>query len=137
MRKTILVLAVLSLVSCAGGESRLNYLNLGMDRSTVVQILGTPNTRFARDPYEYYMYELTNKTTVRKGATCAMYGFLTVGLSWINCPDDDTYFVRFEDNRVEAFGRMGDFTPAELVGGESRKQEISTSTAASRMFIGK
>ena len=137
MKKTILVLAVLSLVSCAGGESRLNYLNLGMDRSTVVQILGTPNTRFARDPYEYYMYELTNKTTVRKGATCAMYGFLTVGLSWINCPDDDTYFVRFEDNRVEAFGRMGDFTPAELVGGESRRQEISTSTAASRMFLGK
>ena len=137
MKKTILVLAVLSLVSCAGGESRLNYLNLGMDRSTVVQILGTPNTRFARDPYEYYMYELTNKTTVRKGAACAMYGFFTVGLSWINCPDDDTYFVRFEDNRVEAFGRMGDFTPAELVGGESRKQEISTSTAASRMFLGK
>ena len=103
----------------------------------MVQILGTPNTRFARDPYEYYMYELTNKTTVRKGATCAMYGLFTVGLSWINCPDDDTYFVRFEDNRVEAFGRMGDFTPAELVGGESRKQEISTSTAASRMFLGK
>jgi len=75
MKKTILVLAVLSLVSCAGGESRLNYLNLGMDRSTVVQILGAPNTRFARDTYEYYMYELTSRTTVRKGATCAMYGF--------------------------------------------------------------
>ena len=137
MKKTILILTVLSLVGCAGGESRLNYLNLGMDRSTVIQILGAPNTRFARDPYEYYMYELTNKTTVRKGATCAMYGFLTVGLSWINCPDDDTYFVRFEDNRVEAFGRMGDFTPVELIGGESRKQEISSSTAASRMFLGK
>jgi hypothetical protein len=56
------------------------------------------------------MYELTNKTTVRKGATYAMYGFLTVGLSCINCPDEDTYFVRFE---------------------------VSKSTAASEMFLGK
>ena len=83
------------------------------------------------------MYGLTNNTTVREGATCAMYGFLTGGLSWINCPDEDTYFVRFEDNRVEAFGRMGDFTPADLVGCESRKHEVSTRTAASRMFLGK
>jgi hypothetical protein len=66
-----------------------------------------------------------------------MYGFLTVGLSCINRPDEDTYFVRFEDNRVEAFGRMGDFTPADLVGGESRKHEVSTITAASEMFLGK
>lgn len=137
MNKTILVFAMLLLVGCAGGESRLNYLNLGMDRSTVARILGEPHTRFARDPYEYFMYELTNKTTVRKGATCAMYGFVTVGLSWINCPDEDTYFVRFVDNRVEAFGRMGDFTPADLVGGELRKKEISTSTAVSRMTFGK
>lgn len=136
MKKTILILAVLTLVGCAGGESRLNYLGLGMDRSTVLRILGAPDTRFAREPYEYYMYELTNRTTVRKGATCAMYGFLTVGLSWINCPDEDTYFVRFEDNRVEAFGRMGDFTPADLVGGDARKQEVSSSTAASRMIFG-
>ena len=81
-----------------------------MDRSSVAQILGAPHTRFAVDPYEYFMYELTNKTTVREGATCAMYGFLTGGLSWINCPDEDTYFVRFE---------------------------VSKSTAASEMFLGK
>ena len=108
-----------------------------MDRSSVAQILGAPHTRFAIDPYEYFMYELTKKTTLRKGATYAMYGFLTVGLSCLNRPDEDAYFVRFEDNRVEAFGRMGDFTPADLVSDESRKHEVSTSTAARAMFLGK
>ena len=111
MRLLIATLLMLVLASCAGGESRLNYVGLGMDRSTVLRILGVPDTRFAREPYEYYMYELTKRTSIRKGATCGVYGFITAGLSWINCADEDTYFVRFEGNQVEAFGRMGDFTP--------------------------
>lgn len=136
MRLLIAGLLMLVLASCAGGESRLNYVGLGMDRSTVLRILGVPDTRFAREPYEYYMYELTKRTSIRKGATCGVYGFITAGLSWINCADEDTYFVRFEDNQVEAFGRMGDFTPANLSNGEPQKQEISVSNAFSRMVLG-
>ena len=90
MRK--LILAVFFLSACAS-SNRLNRLSLGMDKSEVLKIMGSPTATSAHEKTEYLTYDL-----IRPG----------VGL-W-------PYFVRLKEGKVDAYGMVGDFNTTRNAG---------------------
>jgi hypothetical protein len=78
-----LALAVMLLLGCA---SKMNQVQLGMTRDQVVGAIGSPSSTSEMEDTTYLKYQLCN--------------------DWIFT---DRYFVRLTNNKVDAFGRVGDF----------------------------
>ena len=81
----VLVLAAFLLVGC-GSASKLNRVELGMSQEEVINVVGEPNSTSAAEDLVYLRYNLW-----------------TEGFFW------EDYFVQIKDDRVEAYGRIGDF----------------------------
>ena len=84
-RLIIVVLGVLLLFGCSSSK-RMNQLKLGMTKAEVIEAIGPPKSTSATEDIVYLRYQL------RYGS-----GFTS------------EYFVRLQEGRVDAFGRVGDF----------------------------
>lgn len=92
--KTIFALVtVFSLIGCATKPTKFNKLSVGMSKSEVIGILGSPDTTAANAGAEYLTYTY-NKDVI-----------------WGTAGDGGTkdYFVRLKGGKVDAYGKMGDF----------------------------
>jgi len=78
-----LALAVMLLFGCA---SKMNQVQLGMTRDQVVGAIGSPSSTSEMGDTTYLKYQLCS--------------------DWIFT---DRYFVRLTNDKVDAFGRVGDF----------------------------
>jgi hypothetical protein len=76
-------LAALLFLNCA---SNLNHVQLGMTKDQVIQAVGAPSSTSAMGDTLYLKYQLCS--------------------DWIFT---DRYYVRLINDRVDAFGRVGDF----------------------------
>lgn len=88
MRSNFLPLAVTVclLFGCGLPSARkMNRVSIGMDRTSVLKVLGRPNSVSATGGIEYLLYALDDRT------------------------GDHMHFVRIESGRVTSFGRVGDF----------------------------
>jgi outer membrane protein assembly factor BamE (lipoprotein component of BamABCDE complex) len=81
-----LLSATLLLTGCAISASRMNSLRLGMTKAEVIEVMGNPQSTSAKSDVEYLRYR-----------------FLSEGIF------ASEYFVKFQDGKVDAFGRAGDF----------------------------
>ncbi len=86
MNKIILSLTLVIMVSGCATVSRLNSLNIGMNKSDVLASMGTPNSTSANEEEETLVYELSNRRPDK--------AFSTV----------DTYYVVLRDNKVVYYG---------------------------------
>jgi hypothetical protein len=78
-----LALAVMLLFGCA---SKMNQVQIGMTRDQVVGAIGSPSSTSEMGGITYLKYQLCS--------------------DWIFT---DRYYVRLTDDKVDAFGRVGDF----------------------------
>jgi hypothetical protein len=82
-RVLIVGVAALLFLNCA---SQLNNVQLGMTKDQVIQAVGTPSSTSAMGDTLYLKYQLCS--------------------DWIFT---DRYYVRLTNDKVDAFGRVGDF----------------------------
>jgi hypothetical protein len=82
-RVTGLALALMLLFGCA---SKMNHIQLGMSRDQVVGAIGSPSSTSEMGETTYLKYQLCS--------------------DWIFT---DRYYVRLTNDKVDAFGRVGDF----------------------------
>ena len=106
MRLTLMVVFGFLLLGCASSK-QLNNVSLGMNKSSVIAIMGNPDRTSAQAPHEYFMYELSVSLSSGEKARCAMGTLLIVGVG--SCFDSEDFYVRFENGVVESYGRVGDF----------------------------
>ena len=89
--KIILALLIpLMLFGCATAH-KMGYVNLGMTKPQVIEVLGRPSSVSAQGSTEvlrYNLYETDNDAFDER---------------------DSEYFVRLMNGNVESYGRMGDF----------------------------
>jgi hypothetical protein len=98
------------IVSCAGTQSRLNELSLGMSKGDVISILGDPDSVAANSGAEYLVYNLSGKTGAGKAVGCSAVTLMTFGMGAATCsPDKEDFFVRLVRGAVDAYGKVGDF----------------------------
>jgi len=86
--KNVIIIATFILSIGCATASNLNRLNVGMTKQQVINVLGDPESASAKEGVEYFRYCLPMN---RMGG-------------W-----KDWYFVRLENNKVVAYGRVGDF----------------------------
>jgi outer membrane protein assembly factor BamE (lipoprotein component of BamABCDE complex) len=89
----MLVAAVIvgSLTGCRSTGEKMNRVSLGMTKAEVVSTMGSPDSTAANEGAEFMRYSLARA-------------------SWgpeANFRDD--YFVKFVNDRVVSYGRVGDF----------------------------
>ena len=116
MRLILIVTLGFLLLGCASGSSKqlndvsqLNDLSLGMNKSSVIAIMGNPDRTSAQAPHEYFIYGLSVALTGEEKARCAVGTVAFLGLGTGFCFKQDDFFVRFENGVVESYGRVGDF----------------------------
>lgn len=80
-----LILTATILAGCGQSTNNLTKLNVGMDKSAVVSILGSPQSVAAQGNAEVWTYTLSN--------------------SWNNAVWNEEYYVRMVGGRVVSFGR--------------------------------
>ncbi len=85
-RIVILLVATAFLFGCAASSKRMNKVNLGMSKAEVVEAIGNPKSTSANKDMEYLRYK-----------------FMTDGLFTAD------YYVRLQEGKVDAYGRIGDF----------------------------
>ncbi|MFC1798685.1 hypothetical protein ACFLZL_02625 [Thermodesulfobacteriota bacterium] len=86
MKKMILItLMVFALIGCAAKAEVLTGLRLNMTKDEVVQVMGAPGSTSEKAGVLYLKYRLRN-------------GYLT-----------DDYYIRLIDDKVDAYGRFGEF----------------------------
>lgn len=95
VRQSILLLASL-LAGCSATPSQMNKLQLGMTKSEVVSVMGTPNSTSARANVEVLRYE---RGSVPNPTPPPYFR-----------PDE--YYVRIVDGRVESYGRSSEVSIA-------------------------
>jgi len=91
MKKILALSTALMLFGCATAH-KIGQIELGMAKSEVTQILGTPLSFSAQDRTEYLNYKLVEK-----------------GWPSTECNITTPYYVRLVDGKVESYGRTGDF----------------------------
>jgi len=96
MRKSILtfsmvVIAILTLLTSCATSRKINNISAGMTKEQVIQRMGKPSSTSSDGYYEYLRYQLSETSDD------AFYGHYT------------TYFVRLLNGKVESYGKMGDF----------------------------
>ena len=80
---------LMAILGCATAK-RLNRLSVGMSKSEVVNVLGSPSSTSAAEGMELLRYQLRSREQPRAGSS-------------------DEYFVMVVNGRLVSFGRMGDF----------------------------
>jgi outer membrane lipoprotein-sorting protein len=88
MRKTVLLapaLILLLIIGCAGSQ-KMNHLRVGMSRAEVISAMGTPTSTSEKGDALYLRYRLSSGGMFR-----------------------EDYFVKLTADKVEAYGRAGDF----------------------------
>lgn len=103
--KKALIFLILSvgLVSCATSAYRMAELSVGMDRSQIIKILGTPNETQGKENTEVLRYLLVTDRNISK---CIFLTILTFGIGVEPaCQfDKSPYFVRLVDGRIAEYG---------------------------------
>ena len=96
MKKVLIVLLTVALFSCAGAP-KMNKLMLGMTKLQVIDVMGEPDSTAAQAGTEYLKYNLWKDY-------------------WDRSPGNysEPYFVRLVDDKVESYGRMGDFDSTKV-----------------------
>ena len=103
------IVAILLLAGCMASTSRLNQISVGMTKQEVASALGDPIIKAAQGNGEVYRYHLRTPEQM----------MLTGG--------HDEYYVRFVGDRVESFGRFGDFDSVKNPTVEIRSESRSDS----------
>ena len=85
-RVVILLAATAILFSCAASSKKMNNVSLGMTKAQVIEAIGDPKSTSAKEEIVYLKYRLSTD------------GLFTA-----------EYYVRLEEDKVVAFGRVGDF----------------------------
>lgn len=85
-RLLLVLLAAALMFGCAASAQKMNRLQLGMTEEEVLDTIGKPNS-----------------TSSKQDEVLLKYRLRTSGL-WTN-----TYYVRLQDGKVDAFGQVGDF----------------------------
>ena len=85
-RFLLVLLAAAVMIGCAASSRMMNELELGMTEAQVIAAIGEPDS-----------------TSSTKGEVLLKYRLRATGL-WKN-----TYYVRLQDGKVDAFGQVGDF----------------------------
>ena len=95
MKFLIITIAAVVLVGCASNKN-LNFssISIGMNKEEVVGLNGKPYRTAAIDGFEYYIYRGFDLKLMFDG---------TQGSGGYEA------FIRFKDNKVEAYGRLADF----------------------------
>jgi hypothetical protein len=106
MRLILMVTLGFLLLGCANSK-QLNNVSLGMNKSSVIAIMGNPERTSAQSPHEYFIYELSTGLNGKQAAGCAVGTLLVFGVG--ECFESDSFYVRFENGVVESYGRVGDF----------------------------
>lgn len=96
--KKFYIISVLSLflLGCASTE-QFNKIQIGMTKSEVIQIVGSPRNVSAEGSVEYMTYMISET------GSDAYYGRET------------PFFVRLVNGKVEAYGKKGDFNSTQQV----------------------
>ena|SRR3989338_10264393 len=77
---------------CATTSARINNLNLGMSKSEVIKIMGSPNATKAKDNteiLEYFLHPANNY--------------------WTSITYPEPYWIFIVDGKVSQYGKAGDF----------------------------
>lgn len=90
MKKYLICLLALFLLSCVSSPSKMNHVNLGMSKAEVVSILGSPQSTRAQGRVEYLVYQFLERNPLIDSRP-------------------SPYFVRLVDGKVESYGKVGDF----------------------------
>ncbi len=107
MKYLVMLSVVLILSGCAGTESNINLVSLGMNKAQVQDVMGSPKSSSAQAGLEYFIYGLTSKGNAGE---CVAGAVLTLGFGFLMCGgEEDDFFVRFKEGVVESYGRVGDF----------------------------
>jgi hypothetical protein len=83
-----------------------------MSKPEVISILGEPSETRASEGIEYMIYTLRTAPGAGTQTSCGVAGVYTLGLAYLakGCQySDSDYFVQFKENKVTAYGRIGDF----------------------------
>lgn|SRR5574337_887551 len=96
MRKLVLTLILLTILSGCATTGKMNRVSLGMTKQDVISAMGNPDSTSANGEVEYLTYSLY------RGFFDRNYG------NW-----SDNYFVRLKDGKVDSYGRVGDFDSVE------------------------
>lgn len=91
MRYFYLILCFL-FFGCAATSARINNLNLGMSKSEVIKIMGSPNATKAKDNTEVLEYLLHPANTY-----------------WTSITYPEPYWIFIRDGKVTQYGNAGDF----------------------------
>jgi len=96
MKQILITIAAVLLVGCASNKT-LNFssISIGMNKEKVMALNGKPYRTAAIDGFEYYIYRGFDLKLMFDG----------------NKQGSGSYeaFIRFKDNKVEAYGRLDDF----------------------------
>ena len=88
----LIIIALVGLCGCAAPmASKLNRVSVGMTKSEVIAVMGSPKSVSARDGVEYLNYRLATSFLDTNGS------------------DTSDYFVRLVKGKVDAYGQKGDF----------------------------
>jgi outer membrane protein assembly factor BamE (lipoprotein component of BamABCDE complex) len=96
MKKLLLIILPLFLLSCVATAHKINNISLGMTKAEVIEIMGAPMSTSATEGVEYLHYDLYET----KEAAQFKHG--------------RPYFVRIVDGAVNAYGRRGDFDSTKV-----------------------
>jgi outer membrane protein assembly factor BamE (lipoprotein component of BamABCDE complex) len=91
MKKALLVLLLMGLTAGCATAEKMNQVSVGMTKSEVIEVMGSPTSSSAQGSTEYMNYALYDTAEARR------FGLYT------------RYFVRLVNGRVESYGRTGDF----------------------------
>lgn len=93
MKKIIFITASFLIFYGCATAYKMNNLSLGMTKQEAIKVMGSPESISATEGVEYLNYSLKKFSTD---------------------PFLDPYFVRIENGKVVAYGRMGDFNSTKI-----------------------
>ena len=81
-----LIVTAILMTGCATTANKMNSVHIGMTKQEVISVLGPPTSTSAKEGVEYLNYNLFEP----------VYGI-------------NPYFVRIINEKVDSYGRLGDF----------------------------
>ena len=86
-------------VAMAPSADKLNELSVGMNKKDAIKIMGNPDRTSAKDNVEYLIYRLAYEKDFSKSW---FFGIFAKAYK-------DDYFVKIVKEKVDSYGRLGDF----------------------------
>ena len=88
----LIIIALVALCGCAAPmATKMNHVSVGMTKSEVIAVMGSPKSVSAKDGVEYLNYRLATSFLDTDGS------------------DTSDYFVRLVNGHLDAYGKKGDF----------------------------